>query len=499
MTDNTATNIFHATHVVSYRGKSLECTEDTYLAICEQLIAELGSPTPEDHPVVTPIDGATIPVSSVPEVDLVGRIRALSQEDLAKSNGFAPAPPIYTAGTRVVQTGVQNALTMQLTHDAKPSARTLAENLVARVLAEDRQDLDVVRVSDLRMSKNGEVVLASPTGEPGRGPRMPVSDRAFSSLMSRFPCRSGTGYLNDCPTHLRSINFNHWAVMLGELEANKTKGSDTEVVLRTRKVNGSRQAFAAVSSSYTSFDADKIGEALSRAFPDDARGSLAYDGQRMRLEGLWRTDVAPNEFVAGEFFKAGVIIRADDTGGGSIRVQSVLWRNLCLNLIILDKAVGVDIRIRHHGSVEALAERFREAFGKALTSVDGFRKAWGYAMNERDENLVQRVAGTTSDNITGLPVSAVLPGIFNGILDRGLVSVSGRKTDIVPKLLEMHSQDEAADAYGVSRASVINAFTRYAHQAESDPFAADLIREDAGKLLSGHNGGRPSPLPYLAL
>src|SRR5690606_3584258 len=106
-------------------------------------------------------------------------------------------------------------------------------------------------------------------------------------------------------------------------------------------------------------------------------------------------------------------------------------------------------------------------------------------------------AGTTAENITGRPASEVLPGLFNGILQRELVRVPGRKPDTVQKLMELHSQDEAAPAYGVSRASIINAFTRYAHVVESDPFVADEIREGAGRLLSARAGHNPAPLPYV--
>ena len=177
----------------------------------------------------------------------------------------------------------------------------------------------------------------------------------------------------------------------------------------------------------------------------------------------------------------------------------MLWRNLCLNLIILDKAIGVDIRIKHTGSVEALAKRFQEAFAKALGSVEPFRKSWNWAVQERDEKLVERVQGTTSEEISELPATAVLPGLFNGILERDLVPVKGRRADVVPKLLEMHAQDEAADEYGVSRASIVNAFTRYAHVVENDPFLADEIRSGAGSLLSSKAGRQPAPLPYLPI
>ncbi len=497
------------THIVNYRGSSSECTEATYEQVCQELIQKHGPPTALVFPRITPLRptpfkapepvAAPEPVTAAPEIkggdmDLVAAARIARFEDIALTAGFAPKPPIYSAGTRVLQLGVENATRMQLTHDAKPTAVSLALGLQERVLSEERKDLPPTAVSLLRMTKHGLVVLPNAQNEPGRGAFLPISSRAFGSLFAKMPCSSGISYLSDCTPELRAINFNHWAVELGRREAQEK--SPTEAVLRTRKVNGHLQAYATVSPSYTAFDADKIGQALALAFPSDARGSLDYDGQRMRLEGLWRANIAAGEFAAGEFFKAGVIVRTDDTGGGSIRVQSVLWRNLCLNLIILDKAVGVDIRIRHQGSVETLAAKFRAAFDEALASVERFRLAWGYA---RTEPLVERTRAVAGDEVCGMSATDMLPGILNGILEQELVRVPGRRQAVIPKLLEMHRQDEAAGTYGVSRASIINAFTRYSHIVETDAFVADEIREGAGSLLSGYRGGVPRPLPYVAL
>lgn len=487
------------THIVNYKGHAQTCTIDTYDQVIQSLIQQHGGGSiPSVEALAKPeIETTAEPVQDTSDNlpgdrSLTGKHRSEADELAALDAGFAPAPPVYAIGTRVNATGVANATREQLEHDAKPFARDAAKQLVLQVEQEDRRDLDPVLTGSLRMDKNGLLVLPE-RGESGKGPRFPLTPRAFSAVFGRFPCASGNSYLQSCPQKLRSINFNHWATYTAETK------EDSETVLRTRKGEAGREVFASVSPTYTAFDADKIGEALALSFPEDARAVVDYNGERLRFEGLWRTDVKPNEFVAGEFFKAGVVVRAEDTGSGSIRVQSVLWRNLCLNLIILDRALGVDIRIKHTGNVQELARRFRAAFSKALSSVEPFRKAWGYAVQERDAVLVERVQGTTSEDLRALPASAVLPGIFNGILERELVSVRGRRKDVVPQLLQMHAQDEAASAYGVSRASVVNAFTRYAHVLEPDPFLADEIRNGAGKLLSASAGRAPAPLPYVAI
>jgi hypothetical protein len=422
------------------------------------------------------------------QVDGEGQLRSLMHEALAREGGFAPKQPVYTRGTRVVQVGVDNARREQLQHDAKPLARELAAELVATVKAEDRRDSPPFLAKSLRMSEAGLLVTPSDAGEPGKGRRVALTRGAFDGLITRFHGpEAPTRYLASCPTKLRAVNVNHWAL---------AQPDDVEVVLRTRQNGDARETFATVTPTYTPFDADKIGEALALALPSDARGSLDYDAARGRgrLEALWVTDTKPADFVAGEFFKAGVIVRFDDTGGGSIRVQSVIWQNLCLNLLILDKAIGVDTRIRHVGDVRSLAVKFREAFAKAMGSINPLLRAWGRACNDDVRAAAGAAAGI--DNLGSLPVEAVLPGLFGGILDRELVMVPGRKTEVIPKLLNAWKAGEGSAKASVplSRASLVDAFTRYAHETEADPFVADTIREGAGGLLSSSR-----PLPYLAV
>lgn len=473
------------THSATLGGETINITPETF----EQDVAALVARHPDAGvPDVRPIVETPPPD---PMINQSGKRRAERDEQTARDNGFVMARPLYEIGTKVDGLGVENARASQLAHEQKPTARDVCRSLQAEVLAEARQDRGPLTLQQMRLSMGGDIAVGSTPGDRFiETARYGVEQEAFGRLAARcIPAKSAGAYLSDSPPHIRASNWSHWAKL--------DDGQQTHV-LRTRVVSGERQVFSAVSETYTPFDLDKVAQAAQLAFPDDAKGVADYDGRKYRVEGLWHSDVAPEEFVAGEVFKAGVLISGDDTGSGSIRVRSVVWRNLCRNLLILDKAVGVDVRIRHVGDVRKLAINFQTAFGKALRSVDGFRHAWGAAMAERDERLIERVQGTTSDDITGLPVSAVLAGIFQATVQRDLVPVRGRTADVVPKLLEMHARDEAADAYGVSRASIVNAFTRYAHEVEPDPFAADQIREAAGGLLPSRGRRAGTPLPFEA-
>ena len=481
------------THSVTHGGETVECNSDSFESVCDALIKKHGPGIPKV------VELNTVPVRLVPptptpashnddSISAIGLARASRDAALALEGGFVLAEPHFALGTKVNSLGVENAQRSQIDHEQKPFAQEMCVELRQKVFAEDRRDFEPRRLSHMTLTNDGCLRV-------GNGVALPITKRIFGTLMGKFPCSSGIAYLNDCPPELRATNFNTWSGILANTE---DQSKPTEVVLRTRMMHGQRVAYAAVSPRYTAFDCDTIAEALSIAFPSDARGTVDYDGERVRVEGMWHSDVEAIDYVAGEIFKAGVVIRSDDTGAGSIQVKSVIWRNLCRNLIILDKAIGVDVRIRHTGSVHELAREFRKAFSQALTSVNPFRVAWTNAMHERDAALVSRVQGTTSENLGAMSPEAVLPGVFNGIIERDLVPVRGRAEAIVPKLLQMHTADEAATAYGVSRASIVNAFTRYAHEVETDPFHADLIRAGAGALLSGQKG-HPAPLPYVGL
>jgi hypothetical protein len=75
-------------------------------------------------------------------------------------------------------------------------------------------------------------------------------------------------------------------------------------------------------------------------------------------------------------------------------------------------------------------------------------------------------------------------GVFRGLLDRELVKIPGRTEDIVQGLALCMAEDvSSATVHGLTRASVVNALTRYAHTVVGDPWTADSISRDAGKLL----------------
>jgi hypothetical protein len=407
--------------------------------------------------------------------------RALMDNTTARERGFEARPRVETIGHSDLSSGPRP---FEFDHADMPRAGEVAAELRDRVLAEERLDTDPLSLANTRITEDGSLATGrSINGEFEVTERFGIEPDVFRLMATRMlPARSAADYLVDCPKGLRGFNWSHWA---------RTNGEAEQHVLRTRRGGSTgRVIFACVAPGYTRVDADLIADVLSRELPEGARGFAHYDGYRWRLEAIWHQNLVDQRFCSGEVFKGGLIIRSTDNGTGGLKIQSVVWRNLSRAFVILDGSMGVNVNLRHNNGSERLLTGFQASWAKALEAAP-FIRAWEMARFERDEVLVEKSQGTTHVNLKSLTLQEVLAGILTGVLKQGLVEIPGRVADVVPELLAMHKADEAARQYGVSRASIVLALMRYASQVETDPFAADVIREGAGKLLALRK-----PLPY---
>lgn len=553
----TSSNSTSKRFTVTYNGESLEATESTMWEVGQQLLdkhgpdkmgASVGIPafTPVTStipaPVVVPApalipasDPTAKPVAVIEPVrpqpvrgetvDIMGALRSSMDFDAASKAGFAPQQTLYTRGTMVLDLGVENARRARQEYDEKPLVTEYCEELVSQVKSETRQDMTVY-AKDVRMDQSGRVVLLDDAGAPGQ--RLLLPERAFGRLLYGLDIEGGSAYLAGCKPRLRAMNINEHAKDLGVREAasmdalrqqyqrelavwqrrpfgrrgTKPEAPDfKQICLRTRAsaVEGQRETFAVVSPKYTAFDVDQIAQAIQQATPGDARGTVAYDGYRMRAEVLFHTTVQPEHFVAGEFFRAGVIITSDDTGGGAIKVSACVWQNLCLNLLIIDQSEKETFRARHVGSVERLANDFRVGFRQALGKIEHFRRAWDYACEEQLAESVVAVNGEKLPTVREL----LIAGTINGIIQQELVPVRGRKEEAVKAVYAAWQKDDSGAGSthdGLNRAAVVNAFTRAAHEtfAAQDPWIEDEIQAAAGQLLYPKGKAKElAPLPYM--
>jgi len=495
--------------------KRIVSAEQTF-ATCDELVKLAGGGVPKVTPVASndmqprgaipapaaqPAphalgDGSTAPIVIAPPAGRVprvsrqeggiseeGRARSLADKAAAEANGFAPKQTVYARGSRVIDVGVENARTSRLEWSAMDRTVDSCVAFERRIVDENRRDLDMP-LGELRMRSDGAFVRTE--GDVHRLVGFP-SVVGFGGLLTRSGI-GGREYLERCTPRLRATNVNHW--LAGDDGAQAQRG---DAKLRLRGPEDKPEVFGVVGPKYATFDSDRVAAAVRRSlntlgYADGARGGVVYDGVRTRIEALFHSDVQPENYVAGEFFKAGVTVRTRDDGSGSIVVSAVVWQNLCLNLIILDEASQEVARIRHVGSVEALAERFDDEFAAALGKIDHFVRAWNLATHEN-------VLSAADEELMSRPAREVLAAAFNGCIERELVPVRGKRPEVVRQLLSMYDRDVSSatrsslvdgrpdPARGVTRAAVVNAFTRWAHEVNTDPWLEDEVQAAAGRLL----------------
>lgn len=391
----------------------------------------------------------------------------------------------------------------------KPLAVDAFRRLEATIAAEERQDVTAEQ----------RKIMMAPTGEIGAHDAtvglLSIEGDAFAQLVSRLGY-GGAKYLAEkCPPALRAQNVNAQATLLGgrELQAAADAPKDephepARVVLRTRRAEEGRSIFAAVSPGYGAFDADLVASALREATPAEARGGTTYDGRRSRFEVWFQTEKSPKHMAAGETFRAGVVVTSSDDAGGAIRGQSVAWQSACTNLCIISVQAIDAFAIRHVGSVLELARKFKGGFAKALQSLETFLRAWDYAT----EDDLRTGARSASDGPIPEGQEDLMRGVFRGLVTgaKPVVRLPGRRKleEVVDALIACWRQDEssARAVVSTSRASAVNAVTRYAHEYldELDPWAQDEIVQQASGLLWGRRGVpgdanalAPKPLAFV--
>lgn len=508
---------------VSLGGDVVWATVETWNAEADKLVAKHGGGVPTVTnvmaPIVVPEHGrgplqAPVEVNSFEEFvtlageqagvaagshDVIGEARSTVDFEMARIVGFAPKDAIYRRGTRVNGTGVENAGRSRVEHDSMPSVGDACDSFRAVIAQEERRDR-TASLATMRMTPSGDV--------QSDGARLAMTERGFQSLVNvELNDRKigGAAYLAACPPELRATNVNYWLDSFAISEAERSvyeaqNGRTFEpktVKLRTRNTKArcvAREIFGVVSGArYTPFDVDKVAEAIQLATNSGAKCRITYDGQSAIFDVEFHSNVLPENYVAGEFFRAGLRIKTDDTGAGGIVGDAFVTQNLCLNLIIIDRATQPLFRLRHVGNVAALAASIRMGIERGHEKLNHFLKAWNYAAQD------DRIVPAPDMSETCLPEGEqLMRGILNDLLERELVPVRGRREEVLPQLLRMWSEDDSFAGRGrVTRGAVVNVFTRYAHRVEQDEFATDAIERAVPSLLYGRGSSAPLPLRYL--
>jgi hypothetical protein len=396
--------------------------------------------------VTTNLEITAAPLALSPDTQ-----RAMADETAAIEAGFAIRPPLYAIGTAVNATGVNRFRQSRSAFEALPFATDACGELARQVEAERRCDY-TVSAPELRMLADGR--LQSELGT------LPISERALEGLC-RLTTPGGAGYLTACPPGLRATNVNHWLERATRTDRHSNV-KPRELILRARQNDRGAEVFSIVGPRYSPLDIDVIATQLHGLVPPDARADVFYDGYRTRISIVFHSNIEPERAVAGEIFKAGVSITTADDGTGSIRVAAQVWRNLCLNLIIIDRAEQGTVT-RHVG--DNLADAVRKGIERALKKVSYFADKWSEASVE---NVLERYG--VDDVAT----------VFQALVRNRAVHVPGVTPDEMVERLQRAWDFEP----GYSKTAIVNSITRAAHTEEwrSWTTAEDLERT-AGELL----------------
>jgi hypothetical protein len=405
------------------------------------------------------------------QVDKDAEERVKRHQAHVEKFGIAMAPPLYAPGFVTEKLGGDNFHISHTEHKAMPRTLDGLAGIREAVKEERRRDL-VLHPQRLRMASNGLLYREDGAKNADGSPKTIVlEDNGLRQLCARlndqFP--RAADFLKVLDPADRAEAFNKQIVKVDP---------EFEIKARTRTPIGSMPSvYAMVGKTYSAFDADRIAEVLSDPFRDlekefgdenAPRGMAMYrpDDSSMRVDAIWHADSIVN-LAAGDVFKAGLRFRSSDSGGGSIKADLLVWRNLCKNLIIIDKKSVEVLRRTHRGSMDGIVVDLTAATERAKEFLSGFAKDWGYL----------RAAPISKVEIYGETYSTV-PEALRALVDQGRIDGMTANAAAVEALLSGWSKEP-----GNTLADIINAVTRAAHETKFGLDKQEKIEKAAGELV----------------
>jgi hypothetical protein len=438
---------------------------------------ELGDETP-----------AALPTASTPapvkagEVSDVARARVLGQQaDLAArgytkpkgaGEGGVTAWSGLAIGTRVNDIGDKNLALSRQKHDDMPAGLDALGTLRSTVVAEGRTVVDNVALASILCRYNP--AKAKETGDKkhvdgaialknGDWHVIDPTPTALGHLAAFLTDdRGAVAYMPNAPARVRAAMVEEYRHGI-DVKKRVSLGLKTKV---ESKLAEATTCYRVASPGYTPYEVDRAASDLLAGAERELRGTRAevlYDGEHARLTFFWHADEVV-DLAAGDVFKVGLQVHLDDVRAGSVKVRGVAIRNKCLNLIILGTQSRTALRRRHTGEVQSITRDVLEAVRSVRADFSKFIEGWQGARRDR---LV--------DAFDGDPRK-----VFEGLVGAGLVDLPGRKEQQVENLMAAWEREP-----GYTRADVVNAITRAAHEGSwwSNPFESEEVEAQAGKLL----------------
>jgi hypothetical protein len=171
--------------------------------------------------------------------------------------------------------------------------------------------------------------------------------------------------------------------------------------------------------------------------------------------------------VAGEVFQAALSFIISDDKMSSIKAFAEAFRNLCLNLILIDTASQGLMSRRHVGDIADITTELWAAAEKGVSKIQPFLAMWSRGREIEIADMSETVS--------------ILAGARDGKKAGAFIQVPHVSPDrMVDSLIQAHNQEPENNLTGLA-----NAMTRASHEtAWPDPvLASDHLQRQAGELL----------------
>lgn len=368
--------------------------------------------------------------------------------------------PLFERGTRVNSTGEANFRKLRREMEKLPTADVAAMSAYQAIRAEGREDMDI----DLSLAEPGPV----PGTVSVNGDVFTLTPTAWEHF---FQHAGAPKYAAAHAPHAKP------KVLEAMLEEYRSESKPLVAAYRrgaVAGVNGERalpagtggEIYRIASPRYTAFDADAVLATLlhtSHELMAGWRGDITYDGEKLAFDMVSMPDEVI-DLAAGDVFKIGLRLRANDVREGGISGDLIAWRNRCLNLIVIGQATTEIFNARHMGSAMDIHVGLASIMAQAETAFGHFRHSWGQARSE-------------------IVMTHQLPAdrFFEGLAGSKMLSLPGDTGAVKSMLLNAWMEEPAFD-----RAAVVNAVTRAAHEGATykDAFTIGKVEAEAGKLLT---------------
>lgn len=443
------------THVATLNGHTAYLTPDTFTAVCDRLVKQAGGGVPDVQPY-KPTKANSTWTDTVHDAEAEQRIKA--QHDTLNKAGVKvdAGQQFYATGTRLADEGYAHQAAEQREHEKLQPAREAAADLVRRVQAEKRREIEITAGNLSRtIEANGKLRAAG---------GFALSEQAIRGLIARLRSPA-LGYVLGVRDRIveehraeepnKAAITTDKAILVDVLRHECSRNPDAALKLRVREAIG--DCFAIVSPSYEPADAPEVLSQILSKLPKDARASYSYDPTSTTWElraQVW-TPTPVDKQAVGEAFQGYVSFSSRDNGTRSFRGGGGVLLLRCLNASTY-VAEGKSTKRRHVG--EILID-VQDAIDGGLHAIQALVEAW--KLNRED----------VIDVPSGLSVQDVIPDFYTSLLtDRSseLCGVLRGRTAQHVEGLTAAFHEQRRDPEQLIRSDLVQGWTRYVQSEEPD-------------------------------